>query len=245
MRAVSILTGAVLSASATNQGHVSSRPWMPRVSVALSTEQAAAEGMLPRDFDWRDQGLVTADWNQHIPTYCGSCWIHGTLSALNDRIKIRRGGKFPDVMLSRQSVLNCVPSADGKGPPPGCIGGDAYMIHKYMSEHRMPDESCMPYQAQNMGCIADTICRNCKPGESGCYAVNSFIGYGVSSYGTVAGEVAMMKEIHARGPIVCSFATDDEFMFNYSANALAHEGVFVSSTNKTAADIDHDMEVTG
>merc|ERR1712154_246628 len=87
----------------------------------------------------------------------------------------------------------------------------------------------------NMGCTADTICRNCKPGEAGCYAVNSFIGYGVSSYGSVAGEAAMMKEIRTRGPIVCSFATDGEFMFNYTANVLAHEGVYVSSTNKTAA----------
>jgi len=119
------------------------------------------------------------------------------------------------------------------------------MIHKYMSEHRVPDESCMPYQARNMGCTADTVCRNCKPDEGGCWAVDNFVGYGVSSYGSVKGEAAMMKEIYNRGPIVCSFATDDDFMFNYTANALANDGVYTSATAFTADDIDHNMEVTG
>merc|ERR1712203_689137 len=86
---------------------------------------------------------------------------------------------------------------------------------------------------------------NCKPDERGCWAVKDFIGYGVSRYGQVKGELAMMKEIHARGPIVCSFATDDDFMYNYTANALANEGVYIATSVKTADDIDHNVEVTG
>jgi len=72
-----------------------------------------------------------------------------------------------------------------------------------------------------------------------------FVGYGVSSYGQVKGEAAMMKEIYKRGPIACSFATDDDFMFNYTANAMANDGVFIAKTAFTADDIDHIMEVAG
>lgn len=29
---------------------------------------------LPENFDYRNDGLLTTDLNQHIPVYCGSCW---------------------------------------------------------------------------------------------------------------------------------------------------------------------------
>jgi hypothetical protein len=34
---------------------------------------------LPESLDYRSQGLLTSDLNQHIPVYCGSCWAHGLL----------------------------------------------------------------------------------------------------------------------------------------------------------------------
>jgi hypothetical protein len=42
---------------------------------------------------------------QHIPKYCGSCFLHATLSTIADRLKISKGGKSPDVMLGRQTFL--------------------------------------------------------------------------------------------------------------------------------------------
>ena len=59
---------------------------------------------LPDSFSWCDQGLCTMSRNQHIPQYCGSCWAHGSISALGDRIKIARGGKGIDIQLSVQHV---------------------------------------------------------------------------------------------------------------------------------------------
>jgi len=201
---------------------------------------------------------VTADLNQHIPVYCGACWIHGGVSMLNDRIKIMRRGAFPDVMLSRQALMNCIPDASGQGPPPGCNGGDAWMIFKYMQENKVPDDSCMPYVGVNQECKAENICRNCfhnqtidaqghpffTPGP--CFGVPSFTGYSVGDYGNVKGEEAMMREIYARGPIACSAATDDTFVYNYTVNpGILAENVYTTDFNYTAEMIDHVMEVAG
>ena len=36
--------------------------------------------------------------------YCGSCWAHGAISALGDRIKIARKAKGTDIQLSVQHM---------------------------------------------------------------------------------------------------------------------------------------------
>eukprot|EP00343_Euplotes_focardii_P010907 CAMPEP_0205831830 /NCGR_PEP_ID=MMETSP0206-20130828/45263_1 /ASSEMBLY_ACC=CAM_ASM_000279 /TAXON_ID=36767 /ORGANISM="Euplotes focardii, Strain TN1" /LENGTH=108 /DNA_ID=CAMNT_0053136835 /DNA_START=55 /DNA_END=378 /DNA_ORIENTATION=+ len=65
---------------------------------------------LPDNWNWGDMNgtsFVTKNLNQHIPQYCGSCWAHGALSALADRIKIARKGQGVDINLSVQHILNC------------------------------------------------------------------------------------------------------------------------------------------
>merc|ERR1719433_1840435 len=65
---------------------------------------------MPTDFSWCDKDGVnycTMSRNQHIPQYCGSCWAHGAVSALADRVKIARGGKGIDINPSVQHMLNC------------------------------------------------------------------------------------------------------------------------------------------
>merc|ERR550525_1383307 len=55
-----------------------------------------------------------------------------------------------------------------------------------------------------------------------------------------------MKEIFARGPIACSAATDDTFLFNYTINeGILSENVYITDYPYTEDQIDHVMEVAG
>ncbi|CAM9246029.1 unnamed protein product, partial [Ectocarpus sp. 8 AP-2014] len=106
---------AVLAATATAEEP--QRRWYPNEIVHLPghtiTEKVTSPlphtyidpSDLPRFFSWTNVGgrsYVTKNLNQHIPQYCGSCWAHGALSSLADRIKIMRGGRGADINLSVQ-----------------------------------------------------------------------------------------------------------------------------------------------
>ena len=59
------------------------------LNVAFATGIAANQ--VPDEFTWCNKDGVnwcTESRNQHIPQYCESCWAHGSVSALADKIKI-------------------------------------------------------------------------------------------------------------------------------------------------------------
>lgn len=244
-------------AAASNQGHVKSgHVWHP-VITAPTGQELVGERPLPNAFDWRNvngKSFVTANANQHIPNYCGSCWIHGTAAALNDRIKILRGAQAPDVMISRQALVNCVKDDDGNHP--GCGGGEPSMIFQHMREQPVPDETCNPYVAKNQQCTPENICMNCFPDAAeflpnasvvggSCFAVHHFVGYSVGDSGAVSGELPMQKEIFARGPITCEMQVPYQFLYSYAELAAANGGVWSSDDPTNASLVDHDVSVTG
>lgn len=120
---------------------------------AQPLEKLLSDKELPKNFDWSNidgHSWLAPSWNQHIPQYCGSCWLHGSLSMIQDRLKIdklRAGTVGPDVMLARQALLNC---AAFHGYGSGCDGGDVIDVLRYMKAYGLPDESCMPYSVARL-----------------------------------------------------------------------------------------------
>ena len=137
---------------------------------------------LPVDWDWRNiNGTNFVSWNrnQHIPQYCGSCWAHGTTSALADRFNILLGDKNPTpVGLNPQVMVNCEAGGD-------CNGGDPSGVYDYAYYTGIPDSSCEQYSAKNLKaetCAPIDVCRDCHglpPAEGqtlieNCWAVTDY-----------------------------------------------------------------------
>lgn len=218
---------------------------LPTLTLSQKTEIEK----MPKHFDWCEQGFCVPSWNQHIPTYCGSCFAHGSMSSAQDRIKImnkKRGYNGADVMLGRQSFLNCAPA---HGLSDGCNGGEASDVWEFMKRYGLPDESCLPYNATdhtkftatNGTCPPEGYCMNCmytpeSPHKPQCFPVSKVVRYRAKSYGTLQGEHAMMKEL-LNGPITCGIACSNGFSYDYAA------GIYNDTTG--FMDLDHDVEVVG
>ncbi|KAK3240888.1 hypothetical protein CYMTET_49306 [Cymbomonas tetramitiformis] len=180
----------------------------------LMTEDAA----YPTEFTWCDKDGVnycTMSRNQHIPQYCGSCWAHGSVSALGDRIKIARGAKGIDINLSVQHILNCgnVGSCHG-----GSIVGPYSWLHGLSADGGgLSYETSQPYMAcssesqegfcphADWSCKPENIARTCStfPPTGFCSKITSYPNVTIAEYGEISGRKAMMAEIYKRGPIAC------------------------------------------
>merc|ERR1711924_11628 len=207
----------------------------PRKSEVLSRDETEALGVVwrgnsseksshltleapqtyPADFTWCNKDGVnycSSSLNQHIPQYCGSCWAHGSVSALQDRIKIARKNQGIDIQLSVQHMLNCgVGSCHG-----GTIDGP-YQWLKSTSDKGtgISYTTSQPYFA----CSSENQVGLCKGADWTCTAKNTAVPCGtfgeacvgldrypnatISEYGSITGKDAMMKEIYSRGPIAC------------------------------------------
>lgn len=188
------------------------------------------EEEIPDNYNWDDvdgKSYLTKHLNQHIPHYCGSCWAHGAISSLMDRIKIARQGEGHDINLSIQFILNC-----GAGTAGSCHGGYHTGAYELIQQKGyIPFETCQPYIAcssesdegfcpqVDTTCSAVNTCRTCSgfSDQGGnCVQLDYFPNATVAEYGEVGGEGILSDlfgedyavkthkikaEIFARGPV--------------------------------------------
>lgn len=75
-----------------------------------------ASDAMPKDFNWcgaSGRHQCVPSWNQHIPKYCGSCWVHGTLSM----IQVSRSPSPPHPEQARQSPRGSLVTRSFYGTP--------------------------------------------------------------------------------------------------------------------------------
>lgn len=186
------------------------------------------------------------------PQYCGSCWAHGTTSALNDRFQLANKNMGPHVFLSVQHLVNCIPPpADKTQGSGGCDGGDPADVYPFLAKEGGVHETCQNYQAKNLykdfKCDAMGVCKNCDP-DKGCYPMgtpvgeNNFTRFYPDEFGrinntlTMKNAEQMVAEIGLRGPIACALCVTPEFEA-YSG------GIFRDTTNCT--ELDHEISIAG
>jgi cathepsin X len=188
---------------------------------------------LPDTWDWRNvngQSLVSEDLNQHIPQYCGSCWAHGSMSSIADRIKILRKGAWPDYNLAIQFILNCGTNVAGS-----CDGGSAEGAFQF-AQSGIPIATCLQYAADDEDCSAINTCRNCvgPPGQGQCFAMTNFTQFYVDEYADISGVDAIKAEIYARGPVAAGI--DATVLETYTGGVI---------TATQPANIDHIVSIVG
>ncbi len=205
---------------------------------------------LPKSFDWRNvngKSYVTKMLNQHIPQYCGSCWAHGSMSALADRIKISRNGMGNDINLAIQYILNCGTSMAGS-----CHGGSHHGAYAFVKKNGIPYDTCQQYIACSSesregfchdaksltSCTPENTCATCSTFSvlgGTCDAINYYPNATISEFGSVKGKQNMMNEIYKNGPIACGI--NAEPILEYTG------GIFDSPSE--SSEINHVISIIG
>jgi cathepsin X len=222
--------------------------WIPRANFSNSHDLLTAPETYPLEFTWCNKDGVnycSMSRNQHIPQYCGSCWAHGAVSAIADRVKIARGGKGPDINPSVQHILNC-------GSAGSCHGGSDSAVYQWIKhnggvslETAQPYLACSSESEEGFCKHVDTTCkpvnvaRTCGSfsQEGGpCTGLSHYPNITIADYGSVMGKDAMMKEIYNRGPISCGINANP--LLNYESGVITTWSVPIIS-------VDHVISVVG
>ncbi|KAH7710288.1 CPZ-1 protein [Aphelenchoides avenae] len=212
-----------------NFGYRKSTTYKPKITHPRIYEAKDYDfDALPKSWDWRNASGInyaSADRNQHIPKYCGSCWAHGATSSLNDRINIKRKNAWPRVQLSVQELLDC----NGGG---ACDGGDQGDAFTWIAANGIVDETCNNYRAESPKGKCDGFhhCGTYWAGGEPASIIKNYTVYKVGDHGPVDGVDKIRAEIYHNGPIACGIDATYGFVYNYTG------GIYMESVDPVSID---------
>ena len=163
---------------------------------------------LPATFDWRTSGKVTSVKDQNP---CGTCWIFGTLAALESKVLIGESVAFN---FSEQNVACCTdPSWVYLTSPPDyrCNGGGwSWLATDTLSKKGTRLEACDPY---NTTTIDTETCNDT------CTSIKYVTGYRLVSLTT-----ADIKDaVYYHGPVSIAMYWDSSY-YNSTTNVYYYTG---------------------
>ena len=85
---------------------------------------------------------------------CGSCFVFGSIAALESQLKVTTDNPLLDIDLSEQAVIACIPVGSC------ATGGIAEEVGLRLQMYGVPDEACYPYLAEEGNC--SDVCTDWK-----------------------------------------------------------------------------------
>jgi C1A family cysteine protease len=172
------------------------------VSKAMMKPEKAKALSLPTFLDWRNRGGV--DWITPIRDQegCGSCVAFGTTAAVEAMFRIQTNNPTWNLDLSEQHLFSC-------GGGSCSIGWYISSALNYYRDHGTPDESCFPYQAQDLPCS-----NSCPDWQSKSHRI--------TSWSWVSNDIASIETFLQSGPVVAAIDVYTDF-FTYSGGVYTHK----------------------
>lgn len=150
---------------------------------------------LPDEWHWRE--WVTPVKEQGS---CGSCWAFGCVAQLESAIMIVSESSNYQPDLSEQYMVSCDQSNYG------CSGGYMSNAYNFLINEGVPDESCFPYQALDLGC------------EESC--VSPFL-FSIEAWNSVPVTIKELQEAVYEQPLTCAFYVYRDFTY-YQSGVYKH-----------------------
>lgn len=180
----------------------------PEESIFVKDEATPTEDNVPAAWDWRNangKNYVSPTLDQGR---CGSCVAFATVATFESQLNIAAQDESSPWQLSPQYLFACGGGRCGSGWFTG--SGVRYMVN-----HGIPDNACMPYTSGAHG--DDATC------SAACSDVTSRLVKARTSTAPTSGgsSVAAVKRALQNGPLVASMTVYDDFMF-YTGGVYRH-----------------------